>query len=75
MLRGGRGRGWARCAGWGWGCGRSSFIKSLREVAPVVFQPVHQWGRTGARVPAEGGGGGSLSLPPPPPHVSGLLLL
>lgn len=51
--------------GWGVGEGavwRSSFIKSLREVAPVVFQPVHQWGEDGERFPEEDWG--SLVSPP-----------
>lgn len=56
-------------AGW-----RSSFIKSLWEVAPVVFQPVHQWRRrmgrdsqrrTGAR-PSFLHLSPLPSLPPPP---------
>lgn len=47
----GKNQGEKRCEGGGFGC-RSSFIKSLREVAPVVFQPVHQW-----RMVGRGGGG------------------
>ena len=35
------------CDGGGGAAWRSSFIKSLGEVAPVVFQPVHQWGKMG----------------------------